>query len=411
MTRDQFLRHLRDALNHLYDPERLRRNPLASLFGVADRVDAFSALQNLLIDAIAALEPSPDEPAQSRSWRIYESLYYRYVQQCSPQDVADQLGIGVRHLRREQRAALEALADYLWRQFDLGKLPSSDEGPPPAKILLSEETPSILDELAWLRTATVEDPVDLELVLASAIDLARPLARQHDVILDQIVPAMLPGLLIHPVALSQILLNLLSAAIRASVHGRIQVSAAREGPNVIVAFTATTSHPAAMATAASDAALDLAAHLAQLCGIDLAITPDPGPWRARLVIPGLEHLPILALDDNADTLHLLQRYTAGTRYRLVITRDPQTLLPLAQRLAPGAIILDVMMPQVDGWKVLGRLRQHPDIGQIPVIVCTILPQEELAFSLGASAYLRKPLKRADFLAALDRVTFPASGSR
>ena len=65
----------------------------------------------------------------------------------------------------------------------------------------------------------------------------------------------------------------------------------------------------------------------------------------------------------------------------------------------------------DGWKVLGRLRQHPDTSQIPVIVCTILPQEDLAFSLGASAYLRKPLKRADFLAALDRVTSPASGSR
>lgn len=407
MTRDQFLRHLRDALNHLRDPERLRRNPLAVLFGVADRVDAFSALQNLLIDAIAALEPPPDEPAQSRSWRIYESLYYRYVQQFSPQEVADQLGIGVRHLRREQSAALEALADYLWRQFDLGKLLASGEGPPPSESLPSEETPSVLDELAWLRTATVEDPVDLELALASAIDLARPLARQHGVILDSIVPAMLPGLLIHPVALSQILLNLLSAAIRAAVHGRIQITATREGPNVVVAITAT----APRLTAATDAALDLAAHLAQLCGVELAITSDPSSWRARLAIPGLEHLPILALDDNADTLHLLQRYTAGTRYRLVVTRDPQALLPLAQRLAPRAIVLDVMMPQIDGWKVLGRLRQHPDTSQIPVIVCTILPQQDLAFSLGASAYLRKPLKRADFLAALDRVTSPAPGSR
>lgn len=407
MTRDQFLRHLRDALNHLRDPERLRRNPLAILFGVADRVDAFSALQNILIDAIAALEPSPDEPVQSRSWRIYESLYYRYVQQFSPQEVAEQLGIGARHLRREQSAALEALADYLWRQFDLGKQYLGDAGPPPPEPGPSEETPSILDELAWLRTATIEDPTDLELALASAIDLARPLARQHDVRLGSNVPAMLPGLLIHPVALSQILLNLLSAAIRASAHGQIEISATREGPAVVVDLAATAPHP----TATADAALDLAAHLAQLCGVDLTIAVDPPPWQARLAIPGLEHLPILALDDNADTLHLLQRYTAGTRYRLVVTRDPQALLPLAQRIAPRAIVLDVMMPQIDGWKVLGRLRQHPDTRQIPVIVCTILPQEELAFSLGASAYLRKPLKRVDFLAALDRVTSLAPGSR
>ena len=60
------------------------------------------------------------------------------------------------------------------------------------------------------------------------------------------------------------------------------------------------------------------------------------------------------------------------------------------------------MPQVDGWEVLGRLRQHPLNSHIPTIVCTILAQEELALSLGASAFVRKPVTRQAFLAALDR---------
>jgi CheY-like chemotaxis protein len=61
------------------------------------------------------------------------------------------------------------------------------------------------------------------------------------------------------------------------------------------------------------------------------------------------------------------------------------------------------MPQTDGWRVLSQLRQHPLTSHIPVIVCTILVQEALALSLGACAFLRKPVTRQAFLAALDRL--------
>ena len=59
------------------------------------------------------------------------------------------------------------------------------------------------------------------------------------------------------------------------------------------------------------------------------------------------------------------------------------------------------MPQTDGWRVLSQLRQHPVTADTPVIVCTILAQQALALSLGANAFLRKPITRQDFLAALD----------
>jgi CheY-like chemotaxis protein len=99
---------------------------------------------------------------------------------------------------------------------------------------------------------------------------------------------------------------------------------------------------------------------------------------------------------------MLQRYTSGTRYRLVGTQDPEESLSLAEKISPQIIVLDVMMPQVDGWRVLGRLRQHPLTEHVPVIVCSILAQEELALSLGASGFVHKPVTRQAFLAALDR---------
>src|SRR5512136_2419631 len=99
LSREQFLEYLREALNHLYDPERLRKSPLASLFGVADRFDTATALQRILVDAIASLKPTSGEPSQSAAWQIYEPLFYRYVEQLSAEEVADQLGVGTRHLR------------------------------------------------------------------------------------------------------------------------------------------------------------------------------------------------------------------------------------------------------------------------------------------------------------------------
>ena len=69
MTREQFLDYLRDALDHLYDPERLRRSPLAELFGVANRFDTATALQRILTNAIASFKPPTGEPPSHRPGR------------------------------------------------------------------------------------------------------------------------------------------------------------------------------------------------------------------------------------------------------------------------------------------------------------------------------------------------------
>jgi CheY-like chemotaxis protein len=100
---------------------------------------------------------------------------------------------------------------------------------------------------------------------------------------------------------------------------------------------------------------------------------------------------------------LMHRYLEGTRYRFVGVRDPEQALTQAQALSPHLILLDVMLPGVDGWEVLGRLRENPVFRSIPVIVSTILPQEQLALTLGAAAFLRKPASRETLLRTLDRL--------
>jgi CheY-like chemotaxis protein len=402
IAREEFLRHLRDALNHLQDPNRLRRNPLAALFGVASRVDTPSALQRILVEAIEALEPKADEPSHSRAWRIYDALFYQYVQQFNQQEVADQLGISARQLRREQKAALETLAGHLWKQFDLeAKQQESAEAQTAAPSRAA--SPNVSQELAWLRDTYPEKPTDLRETLSTVLDLARPHASGHGVRLEIAMPDALPDLSVHPVALNQMLLNLLGVAVHHASGGQVCISVRPLRWEVEIRVECAKSSPGPPHTPDKDAnSLDAAHQLVDLCRCRLDVTEEESAFSATLVLPAHEQLPVLAIDDNVDSLRMLQRYTSGTRYRLVGTQDPEESLSLAEKISPQIIVLDVMMPQVDGWRVLGRLRQHPLTEGIPVVVCSILAQEELALSLGASGFVHKPVTRQAFLAALDR---------
>ena len=400
-TREEFLKHLRDALNHLHDADRLRRSPLAALFGVANRFDTSSALRSILIKAIESLKPEPDVLAQSRAWRIYHSLFCCYVQQLSQQVTADQLAMSTRQLRREQRAALEALADLLWEQFDLEAKLREDTGVETA-VQAAGVTPTVNEELAWLKYSPLEKPTDLNQALLTVLDLVQPLAAQNRVRLETAMVDTLPDLAVHQVALSQTLLNLLSVAIHRAPGNQVTISARplRWDVEIQVQCAPLLSGPQPVSD--NDAAsLDLARQLADLCGGKLILSENEEAFTATLALPAFKQLPVLVIDDNADTLQLLQRYTSGTRYRLVGTRDPGQALSLAEKLSPQIIVLDLMMPQVDGWKVLGRLRQYPLTAHVPIVVCTILAHKELALSLGASAFIRKPVTRQAFLAALD----------
>jgi CheY-like chemotaxis protein len=111
---------------------------------------------------------------------------------------------------------------------------------------------------------------------------------------------------------------------------------------------------------------------------------------------------VLAIEDNVDTLQLWTRYLQNTRFCLVGVNDPAGAFDAAREQRPNLIVLDLMMPEIDGWKLLGQLRHHPLTAGIPVIVCTVLPQEELALSLGASAFMRKPVTRDAFRRTLAR---------
>ena len=400
LTRPEFVSHLRAALNHLYDANRLRHNPLIGYFGLADRFDASTALRSLLTEAIASLKPPPDAPPQQRSWRLYDALFCCYVQRLNQQAVADQLALSARQLRREQQAALDIVADRLWNKAQRDQ-PADGSPSPSLNAATSRSDTPISQEFAWLRDALPETPTDVREEVRAVVELAHPLANHYQVQLAVNTPDPLPRLAAHPVALHQIMLNLLGMAMSRAAGAQVAISAGTVRWLVEIRIQATPS-PAGATSPPDDeaAALYISQQLAEMCGGRILITDDAREFKAKVLLPALEQTPVLAVDDNADTLQLLQRYAAGTPFRIIGTQDPTQVHDLVTRHAPQIIVLDVMMPQIDGWKLLGRLRQHPATENTPIVVCSILPQEKLALSLGANALVRKPVTRQAFLLAL-----------
>lgn len=112
---------------------------------------------------------------------------------------------------------------------------------------------------------------------------------------------------------------------------------------------------------------------------------------------------LLVIDDNESLGELLDRYLTDMPYKLITVTVADEGLRLAQDLLPDVIMLDIMMPEMDGWQLLQRLRNSPKTAHIPVIICSVFNDPELAYSLGATLFLPKPFSRENFIDALTRL--------
>ena len=103
---------------------------------------------------------------------------------------------------------------------------------------------------------------------------------------------------------------------------------------------------------------------------------------------------ILLVDDNTTNLQLLHETLDGLGYRLLIAKNGKTALAIAQKANPSLILLDIMMPEMDGYEVCRRLKADEKTDQIPVIFITALADEEdeaKGLALGAVDYITKPI--------------------
>ena len=114
---------------------------------------------------------------------------------------------------------------------------------------------------------------------------------------------------------------------------------------------------------------------------------------------------ILVIEDDPGAVRLLRTYLEGEGYDVEIAADGEAGFAAATRRPPDAIILDVLLPGIDGWEVLRRLKADPNLRDLPVVVVTVVDERNVAMSLGAVDYFLKPVNPAALLARLGQYTF------
>jgi len=110
---------------------------------------------------------------------------------------------------------------------------------------------------------------------------------------------------------------------------------------------------------------------------------------------------ILVVEDDADLQEILRLTFTKEGFRVVIAKDGQQALDLAQRHDPDLVILDLMLPKIDGVEVCRRLREEPAFKRLPILMLTAKGEESdvvLGLGVGADDYLVKPARPREMVA-------------
>ena len=114
---------------------------------------------------------------------------------------------------------------------------------------------------------------------------------------------------------------------------------------------------------------------------------------------------ILVVDDDKQVLRLIEAMLGPKGYNLILISESAKAIDVARRDKPQLILLDVMMPEVDGYSILSEMKKDQITKDIPVIMVTALGYDlnkALADELGASGYITKPLESANLLETIAR---------
>jgi CheY-like chemotaxis protein len=109
---------------------------------------------------------------------------------------------------------------------------------------------------------------------------------------------------------------------------------------------------------------------------------------------------VLVIDDDPAVHDMLATYLQKDGFDVVCAISGEEGLRLAKEVKPMAITLDIIMPGMDGWAVLGALKANPETASIPVVLITIEEKRDLGFTLGASDYLVKPISHVQLFDTL-----------
>jgi len=387
----EFEDHIRDLLSSLYDYLKLADNPVAqSLAPQLSGNERPGAIRRLVLSAIDKLQAEKSAGPGSRQNRLYRILQLRYVERQRTVDALNQLALSERQYYREHQRAIQTISRIIWDEHIAG--PAAATSAEDAKL-------SLADELDYLNIDRSHRAFDVKAEILAAIRATRVIAERRRVDINLInssedTSEQIRLSLSQPVFRQFIVLLLNELLLAREPGGRIEVELRQQHEALWIRFGGFAS--SARAAECCERLLENPTALALLASLKAEL--DCAPQVTLRLQRALRKL--LVVDDNPDAIGLFKRYLAKLPYQLLSAQTEAEALQVAGATPLLGIILDVMLPGKDGWQILQRFKNHPATAEIPVLICSVLEMEDLARSLGADGYLKKPPSRDEFLALL-----------
>jgi CheY-like chemotaxis protein len=401
----EFEKEFQEALCHLYDPDYQPHEALCAATG-CDVADGMPAVRTTILRAIESLEPPPNTPPTALTRRIHDLLYNRFVLKLTQEETAYRLNVSRRTVNRLQHTAVHALAGALWSHRQTlervanGLPRSDDELPtekPTADIPISDWHSQVQRELDSLQAKAPDAWCDVAGAINSVLGFVSPLASELGIRLE--VRSVQPGLVaaIHPVLLHQVLISTLRRFAPYVSDGQVVVYARLEDGNAKITLTGATTIRDGFSER------DFVRGIPISKDVSIKVCVEGTQAFVWISVPSMGKVTVLVVDDNEDMARFFRDCTIGTRYHIVHIMQGGALFETVEATAADIVVLDVMLPDIDGWRLLMRLHEDPATRSIPVIICSVVQEEDLALSLGAARYLPKPVRPREFIQALDQV--------
>lgn len=279
------------------------------------------------------------------------------------------------------------------------------------------------------------EDIDVAALIGEIQSMILPLATKNGNTLEVICPAGIGRMRSDLTKVKQSVLNLLGNSSKFTTGGRITLVVSRNPTAAGSTISFRVSDTGIGMTAAETAklfqaftqadttttkrfggtglGLAITKHFCDMLGGDIAVESEPGkgstftitlPDRGTIERAQMPSEPrvskvadgagtVLVVDDDPVCLDLLSVTLGREGYRVIHARTGEEALQQARLRQPQAITLDVLMPRMDGWSTLVALKADPALRDIPVIMLTVLKDRGLAFSLGASDFMTKPVDR------------------
>jgi DNA-binding response OmpR family regulator len=118
------------------------------------------------------------------------------------------------------------------------------------------------------------------------------------------------------------------------------------------------------------------------------------------------------VDDDAKSAELIRVQLEAEGFKVLHAPSAELALVLAMQQPLSLITLDILLPQMDGWELLGRFKLLPGLARIPIVIISIVADHNKGFALGAAAIMQKPISRQELHVSLGELgLFPLARSR